>query len=108
MGGGLSDGGWGRVWRTLDFGLGFWSFNLKYQFLTTSYLILLCGDVESNPGPNLHNLQTFEDYEKHKANANLYPCFVYSNIRNVNNTKKFRIFCSSRTHKHALLSLKHG
>ena len=41
--------------------LGFWFFKLKYQFQTITYLILLCGDVESNPGPNLDNLQTFED-----------------------------------------------
>ena len=34
---------------------------------------------------NLHNLQTFESYDKHKANANLHPCFVYTNIRSVNN-----------------------
>ena len=34
--------------------LGFWS----------TYLILLCGDVESNPGPNLHNREIFEDYKK--------------------------------------------
>ena len=65
--------------------LGFWSLNLKYQFLTITYLILLCGDIESNPGPNLHNLQTFESYDKHKANANLHPCSVYTNIRSVNN-----------------------
>ena len=45
----------------------------------------LCGDVESNPGPNLLSLQTFEGYEKHKANASLHPCFVYTNIRSVNN-----------------------
>ena len=37
--------------------LGFSSLNLIYQFLTITYLILLCGDVESNPGPNLFNLQ---------------------------------------------------
>ena len=65
--------------------LGFWSLNLTYQFLTKTHLILLCGDVESNPGPNLLNLQTFEGYEKHKANANLHPSFVYTNIRSVNN-----------------------
>ena len=65
--------------------LGFWSLNLIYQFLSITYLILLCGDVESNPGPNLHNLQTFGSYDKHKANANLHPCFVYTNIRSVNN-----------------------
>ena len=45
--------------------LGFWSLNLIYQFLTITYLFLLCGDVKSNPGPNLHNLQTFESYDKH-------------------------------------------
>ena len=56
--------------------LGFWSLNLIYQFLTITYLILLCGDVESNPGPNLLNLQTFDGYKKRKANANLHPCFV--------------------------------
>ena len=65
--------------------LEFLSLNLTYQLLTITYLILLCGDVESNPGPNLLNLQTFEGYEKHKANANLHPCFVYTNIRSVNN-----------------------
>ena len=43
--------------------LGIWSLNLIYQFLTIAYLILLCG-------PNLHRLQTLEDYEKHKGNAN--------------------------------------
>ena len=87
--------------------LGFWSLNLIYQFLTITYLILLCGDVESNPGPNLLYLQTFEGYEKHKANANLHPCFVYTIIRSVNN-KQFRIFCSTRTDKHALLLLNYG
>ena len=65
--------------------LGFWSLNLIYQFLTITYLILLCGDVEYNPGPNLLNLQTFKGYENYKANANLHPCFVYTNIRSVNN-----------------------
>ena len=50
-------------------------FILNIQFLTITYLILVCGDVEFNPGPNLHNLQTFESYDKHKANAILHLCF---------------------------------
>ena len=54
------------------------------------YLILLCGDVESNPGPNLHNLQTFEDYEKRRGIGKLYP-FLYIQILKAltTNTKKF-------------------
>ena len=55
------------------------------MFLTITYFILLCGDVESNPGPNLLNLQTFKRYKNYKANANLHPCFVNTNIRSVNN-----------------------
>ena len=44
--------------------IGFWSLYLLYHFLTITYIILLCGDVESTSGPNLHYLQAFEDYEK--------------------------------------------
>ena len=65
--------------------LGFWSLKLIYQFLTITYIIILCGDVESNPRPDLLNLQTFECFGKHKANSNLHPCFVYTNNRSVDN-----------------------
>ena len=65
-----------------------WSLNLIYQFLVITYLFLLCSDVESNPEHKLHNLVTSQDYENRKANANLYPCSVYTNIRSVNNKHK--------------------
>ena len=52
--------------------LGFWSLNLIYQFLTITYLILFCVDVESNPGAYLLYLQTFEGYDNRKAKANLH------------------------------------
>ena len=82
--------------------LGFWSLNLIHQFPTIAYFILLCDDIESNPGLNSHNLKTFEEYEKNKENANLYPCFVYTNFRSVNKKHaEISVFCSSRTHKHA-------
>ena len=88
--------------------LGFWSLNLIYQSLTIAYLILLCGDVEYDPGPNLHNLQTLEDYEKHKGNANSYLWFVYTNIRNVNKHYEISDFFAAAEHKLSWLFLKHG
>ena len=59
----------------------------KFNISITNYNLhnLLCGDVESNPLPKLLSLQTFECYEKHKANANWHPCFVYTNNRSVDN-----------------------
>ena len=68
--------------------LGLWSLKLIYQCRTIIYLTLLCGDFESNPGPNLHKLQIFEDYKKHKSNANMYACFVYTIFRSVNKHKE--------------------
>ena len=78
-------------------------FGLIYQFLTIPYLILLCGDVESNPGPDLQHLETSEDYEKYKAKANLYPCFVYTNIRRANNKhKKISDFFAAAEHTNTI------
>ena len=86
-----------------------WSLNLIYQFLTITYLTQLCGDVKSNPGPNLHNLQTLEDYEKHKANqTNIHALYIQLKEVLTTNWKKFWIFCSNRTLKNAGLLLKHG
>ena len=53
-------------------------FILKISIPSYNLPNLLCSGVENNPGPNLHKMQTFKDYEKRNANANFYPCFVYT------------------------------
>ena len=62
-----------------------WSLNFLNQLLIIYELISLCGDVKTNPGPNLETTQTFESYENQIANLRFYPKIVYFNTRSVNN-----------------------
>ena len=76
------------------------SFSLKHFLI--AFLILLSGDVESNPGPN--NKQTLSVFHWNLNSISVYNFIKLSSIQALNSIHKFDLLCISETYLDSSIS----